>query len=761
MKDPRVFHDGPISSADEDELDVMPFVKRLVRPLLEWPAQESLVLGLYGSWGQGKSSVLKLLRSELEKSPVHVAAIVVPFNPWYHSSEAGLLFSLFGTIAEELGSAPLLPDAARKAVARGFRAFGKVAGPVATMIAPHGGGLLVGPAAQAAADLLSGGQANLEKERKKVAESLLELKTESTYPTRVIVLIDDLDRLDDSEVRAMLKLVKAVADLPNISYVLAVDDIRVRQVLASEHSDSYGQSFLEKIVQVPIQMPAVSAARLEAIVKGGVTAIIREASGDPMDEVFPESKYAALDFYADTIGRRVRTLRDRARLLNTLRFMLLAGDSRLDVYPEDALLVAFLQTFYPDVYRRVARNKEILIGQVSENERIRGQAGQAEQVKRERASALNQVVTGVPDPSDKASLIPALRSAGMGEEDLTTVHNVIRRLFPNAENAFEWDDGTTGRMRRDNRIAHPDRFDRYFNLQAPSGEVSDEVVDKFLRELRELLALAKSAADERQAVAELLKTSGMTGESSGSFAAKVVDRVGQIPAIECVRVARGIEQAAADLEANDVQRILRALAMRASSMEPGADNTARARSDRDTSEILAISLRLVPDLLDCLRTAGAYIAGEFPGVILSDGVKENVLKEALGQLARRIAAGENLFEARSPHDAMNIVWNWRDLLRRAEQDLRPIQVYLKGLLANNAMMALAILRGVAVEKTPGVFSFDDAEGGRAVRSALEEVVGVDLLVSTIRSLRDPRQPIAEAFLQLVRPQSDSTEQDRK
>src|SRR5207244_11744175 len=116
--------------------------------------------------------------------------------------------------------------------------------------------------------------------------------------------------------------------------------------------------------------------------------------------------------------------------------------------------------------------------------------------------------------------------------------------------------------------------DRYFNLQAPPGEVSDEVVDKFLRELRELLALAKPAADERQAVAELFKTLGMTGESSGSFAAKVVDRVGLIPAIECVRVARGIEQAAADLAGNDVQRILRALAMRASSLHPEADEDA-------------------------------------------------------------------------------------------------------------------------------------------------------------------------------------------
>src|SRR5216684_979107 len=114
MKDPRVFHDGPISSVDEDELDVVPFVKRLVRPLLEWPAQESLVLGLYGSWGQGKSSVLRLLRAVLEKSSVHVAPIVVPFNPWYHSAEAGLLFSFFGTVAEEIGSSPLIPRATRR-----------------------------------------------------------------------------------------------------------------------------------------------------------------------------------------------------------------------------------------------------------------------------------------------------------------------------------------------------------------------------------------------------------------------------------------------------------------------------------------------------------------------------------------------------------------------------------------------------------------------------------------------------------------------
>jgi hypothetical protein len=766
----RVFHDGPISSPEEDELDIVPFVTRLARPLLDWPSEQSLVLGLYGSWGQGKSSVLRLLWSALEARSAGPQAVVVPFNPWYHSSETGLLYSFFGTIAEAIGSSPLVSEATRKAVAKGFRALGAVVGPIATLVAPHAAILsLANPTLKAVGELLDGGgQTKLEKEKSKLGKALQGLTTQKARPARVVVLIDDLDRLDDLEVRAMLKLVKAVADLPNVSYVLAVDDARVRQVLTATYSDAYGQSFLEKIVQVPVHMPAVSAQRLETIVKRGVTEVVREATGESELEVFPRSEFASLDFYAETLGRRVRTLRDRARLLNVLRFMLLAGDSRLEVYPEDALLVAFLQTFFPDVYKRVAYNKEFLTGEVSAAERMRGAAGQSEGVKRDRAATLNRIITGVPDSANKQALNSALQSAGMDEVDLQTVRTIVERLFPNAEQGFEFDEESDSQIRRHNRVAHPERFERYFRLEAPRGEVSDELVDNFVAALLSIVKAEEPDAAESQAIQEQFSVlDTLSGEGArDSFVGKVRDRISSIPSGRALRIARGIEAATrpAALDGNEAERLLRGLAKRALSTGFLDENASREKGDRDASEIVVTSLQLIPDLLAVVRMALAYVTNRVSGIVLSEEGKKTVAAAALSRFVPIVQERKNIFEGRAARDAMAIVWNWRDLLRFLGQDMLPIQAYFTRLLRDQPIVVESVLRGVAVERTTGVFSFDDGASGRQVLTALEQVIGVNLLVQACEEVSQSAESadqslraIVEAFRQLVASREDAQE----
>lgn len=67
----------------------------------------------------------------------------------------------------------------------------------------------------------------------------------------VVVLIDELDRIEEDEIRSMARLIKAVGDLPNISYLVAYDRERVEKALGRGDS-SKGAAYLEKIIQFPI-----------------------------------------------------------------------------------------------------------------------------------------------------------------------------------------------------------------------------------------------------------------------------------------------------------------------------------------------------------------------------------------------------------------------------------------------------------------------------------------------------------------------------
>lgn len=94
----------------------------------------------------------------------------------------------------------------------------------------------------------------------------MEVLQELSWP--FIVLIDELDRIEDAEIRAVAQLVRAVADFPNISYVLAYDASRVVQALGtgdSRERSERGRAYLEKIVQFQIKLPAILENELESL----------------------------------------------------------------------------------------------------------------------------------------------------------------------------------------------------------------------------------------------------------------------------------------------------------------------------------------------------------------------------------------------------------------------------------------------------------------------------------------------------------------
>ena len=71
--------DRPILGADEDELGRAPFAASLAEAVAGWQGQDSLVIGLYGSWGSGKTSVKNMVFEALAKKPN--PPIVIDFSP--------------------------------------------------------------------------------------------------------------------------------------------------------------------------------------------------------------------------------------------------------------------------------------------------------------------------------------------------------------------------------------------------------------------------------------------------------------------------------------------------------------------------------------------------------------------------------------------------------------------------------------------------------------------------------------------------------
>lgn len=91
--------DNAISSSAEDRLGRSAFASHLASALLAEPAEHGLVAALVGPWGQGKSSVLNMVREELEGTH---SRTVLTFNPWMFAGREQLVSTFFEQVAGQL-----------------------------------------------------------------------------------------------------------------------------------------------------------------------------------------------------------------------------------------------------------------------------------------------------------------------------------------------------------------------------------------------------------------------------------------------------------------------------------------------------------------------------------------------------------------------------------------------------------------------------------------------------------------------------------
>jgi hypothetical protein len=430
--------DHPIGKKDEDRLNRGAFADRIARVLLGLPRGASLTIGIHGPWGDGKTTILNLIRAELVASP---DAITMDFNPWRFADEASMLRGFFHDIAKVIGTTLATKG---EEVAKWCESWARRASFLDERIG-------------SAADLLAAKtDVGLEELRSRLSEVLME------SGKRIVILVDDIDRLDKHEVHTLFRLVKACADFPNLSYVLAFDDLVVAEALGERYGSAdtmAGRAFLEKIIQVPLKVPVAAKEDLRALCFEHVDAALTSAG-------MTLSQDQATEFVASfdrCVLPRLTTPRAAKRYANGLMFAapMLRGESD----PIDMLLVEALRAFFPEVYDVVRQNQESFSG--DDDHRSSRADGPP------RAERLLKPVWHAMTPEDAAA----------GQELLT-------ELFPRLGNVFQRGNLLRGtRTQAERRISSPQYCSRYFTYAVARNDVADT----------EILAIGTAAASGDQA----------------------------------------------------------------------------------------------------------------------------------------------------------------------------------------------------------------------------------------------------------------------
>ena len=92
--------DAPVKNQAEDRFRRWPFAQRIAETVAARRDPSSIVVAIYGTWGEGKTSILNFIECELLSQE---SVVCVRFNPWRFKDETTLLLSYFGTLADALG----------------------------------------------------------------------------------------------------------------------------------------------------------------------------------------------------------------------------------------------------------------------------------------------------------------------------------------------------------------------------------------------------------------------------------------------------------------------------------------------------------------------------------------------------------------------------------------------------------------------------------------------------------------------------------
>ena len=249
------FSDSPVGSGS-DKLDRRGFLDRIASVLDTLNAtNNSTVTGLIGPWGSGKTSLLNQLAAGLETTQEGSTQwAVVRFNPWHYQDLMSLQLGFFNELRSELPKEATWDDVREK-----VSALAKSVAPLGGLLALFGADLTT--FLDKGADVL-GPDHSAERQQERLTKALV--KTGKP----ILVVIDDVDRLDPPELLLLLKLIRLTGRLPGVHYLIAYDEETLLDVLSRTglvgNSPRRAVDYMEKMIQVRLDLPPVRPTTMQS-----------------------------------------------------------------------------------------------------------------------------------------------------------------------------------------------------------------------------------------------------------------------------------------------------------------------------------------------------------------------------------------------------------------------------------------------------------------------------------------------------------------
>lgn len=296
--------DVPLESVDDDRLHSGDYATALFNFIMN--ADTPVTLGIQGGWGSGKTSLFFLLEDKLKKTDHQ--ALTIRINAWEHSlfqegeGRGVVVLSILSSLVKaisKIGEESWIDAEDRKAfqAEKNELSLGKKLCSAMGQVLPLVGNLAVQsviPGAAIFTKFFSRQEPKKEEGTNRegeaaadfpiLAEQIHDLKKQLTdfishikvngKQTRIVVFIDDLDRVPPPTAVEILDVIKNIFDIKNCIFVLAID----YEVIVKGLEDKFGErsdknerefrQYFDKIIQIPFTMPiGAFSKQIDAMLK--------------------------------------------------------------------------------------------------------------------------------------------------------------------------------------------------------------------------------------------------------------------------------------------------------------------------------------------------------------------------------------------------------------------------------------------------------------------------------------------------------------
>lgn len=427
-------NDQPITSSSFDRLDRANFAKNLAKAILSYNSKEPIVLGVIGDWGSGKSSILNMCIEEIkEKIKNNNKYLLINFNPWNYSGSEKLISSFFYRLQSCLSI-----EFKNK-----YRNIIKKINEYADAYIPF----------EVSANFFG-----ISVKNKKLKECEIERIKETISDNlkdidfKIIVVIDDIDRLNDNEIRQIFQLIKVSGNFPNMIYLVAFDQNVVSNALNTEQKGT-GEEYIKKIIQIPFGIPQIQKSKLFGIFLEQLNEIIKSINEEEWDN---NKKYYFDLIFDKGIKYFIKTIRDVNRLINYLKLGLPFVKNEVNTI--DFIAISAIQLFFPKLYNEISNNKDLFTVIYDTNT-----DNKKKQFEKNQLDNIFKLVD---------------------ESEVDILKELIKQIFPKVDTIYSnmnYGISSIPEWRRELRICSNEIFDVYFQLTVTDKIISQSELETIIK----------------------------------------------------------------------------------------------------------------------------------------------------------------------------------------------------------------------------------------------------------------------------------------